>query len=683
MQPQPALVLIIPHEEAKSLLTRQLQEGESLRDAGLRILANSSGPDSVAGWLAKVTIWSDSNERLLRRLFGPNGVPPELVLRHRLRKRRMSSAPTDVTHLSGVLDLIAAEERELTELLALRPSDAPSEEAPPVPPKTEQRQEKQPAAQGTTWHAVQSTSIQDLPAAEDLLGFKPYVDAMAAFLANAKTQPPLTLSIEGEWGSGKSSFMLQLENALRRELKEGARFVRFNAWRHDKSEALWAAFALEFSRQLVKGRAWRRPLMRLHLGLRRLLQGRSLLGFLKLIVPVCVLVAAGWFNREALRSLDDRLTALLTLLLAPLSVPGLQKVWSFFGNPFSVDLKKLEAAPQYESHIPFLEQFHEDFRLLLKCYTAPTEKLFVFIDDLDRCEVPKASELLQALNLMIPEDSRVIFILGVDREKVAAGIAMRHEKVLPLLAPPSPDSTSRLPFDPERAAAFGRDFLERFIQLPFRLPRPLPERLDGMLDRLLGQPPASPGALEPGKTVPQLWSTSATEPLSPEAQARRAALLEKVDTDSPEVRAVMKRVAPALEFNPRRLKQFLNVFRLSVYIANHTGLFDSGSALTLSQLGKFVALGQRWPELLEDLAVEPQLLAELEDPKLDVTSQATTRWRKDALLQRLLQVGLDEEKGSEAHSLRGLDLQRLRSIATALPRETAGARPPPQSARVA
>ncbi|HYO57450.1 hypothetical protein, partial [Archangium sp.] len=61
------------------------------------------------------------------------------------------------------------------------------------------------------------------------------------------------------------------------------------------------------------------------------------------------------------------------------------------------------------------------------------------------------------------------------------------------------------------------------------------------------------------------------------------------DTDSPEVREVMKRVAPALEFNLRRLKQFLNVFRLSIYIANHTGLFDAGHALTLSQLGKFVA----------------------------------------------------------------------------------------------
>jgi KAP family P-loop domain len=683
MQPLSPPVLAIPHEEAKSLLTRQIQEGESLRGAARRFLGNPR-QDAVAGWLAKVVIWSDANERLLRRLFASGGAPEDFT-RKRTARKRLTSSP-NAGNLSETLGLIEAEQSELNEILSLLPADA-SPEPPSVASQAEQRQEKEPGARRTTWHAVQSTSIQDLPAAEDLLGFKPYVDAMAAFLANEKTQPPLTLSIEGEWGSGKSSFMLQLENALRRELKKGARFIRFNAWRHDQGEALWAAFALEFSRQLVQDRTWLvRRWKRLRLGLARLQRGQGWLGFLKLFVPLSGFVAASWVHREMLLSMDAELQALLAMLTTPLSVPVLQKVWSFFGNPFSVELAKLEAAPNYESRIPFLEQFHEDFRLLMECYASPTEKIFVFIDDLDRCEVPKASELLQALNLMIPESSRVIFILGVDREKVAAGIAMRHEKVLPLLAPPAPDSASKLPFDPVLAAAFGRDFLERFLQLPFRLPRPVPERLDGMLDLLLGvqgQPPASQATPEPGKAGPQLWPTPAPEPLPAEAKARRAEMVRKAEMDSPEVREVMKLVAPALEFNLRRLKQFLNVFRLSVYIANNTGLFDSGSTLTLSQLGKFVAIGQRWPELLEDLEMEPELLAELEDPKRPATCRATARWRRDAALLRLLQAGLDEGKGSEEHSLKGLDFQRLRSVATAIPRESGGVPSPPQSALVA
>ena len=48
----------------------------------------------------------------------------------------------------------------------------------------------------------------------DTLGFDPYVDAISQFLLNEETQPPLTLSVEGEWGSGKTSFMLQLKERI-------------------------------------------------------------------------------------------------------------------------------------------------------------------------------------------------------------------------------------------------------------------------------------------------------------------------------------------------------------------------------------------------------------------------------------------------------------------------------------
>ena len=91
--------------------------------------------------------------------------------------------------------------------------------------------------------SVRNTSVGDQAANVDSLGFKPYVTAIAEFLLNPETKPPLTLSIEGEWGSGKSFFMKKLDEYLR---KEGKRTVWFNAWRHDKAEAVWAAFALSF-----------------------------------------------------------------------------------------------------------------------------------------------------------------------------------------------------------------------------------------------------------------------------------------------------------------------------------------------------------------------------------------------------------------------------------------------------
>ncbi|HEY0785600.1 MAG TPA: P-loop NTPase fold protein, partial [Acidobacteriaceae bacterium] len=100
--------------------------------------------------------------------------------------------------------------------------------------------------------SARSSSVSDKAAAEDLLGFKDYVDAIARFLKAPETEAPLTLSIEGEWGSGKSSFLLQLKRALEAG-PAPAVVISFNAWRYDKQDELWAAFALHVTRGLREG----------------------------------------------------------------------------------------------------------------------------------------------------------------------------------------------------------------------------------------------------------------------------------------------------------------------------------------------------------------------------------------------------------------------------------------------
>ncbi len=65
-----------------------------------------------------------------------------------------------------------------------------------------------------------TTTIGDQPATEDTLGFAPYVIALAEFLTSKDTKAPLTISIEGEWGSGKSSFMKQLQKQILEKSEE-------------------------------------------------------------------------------------------------------------------------------------------------------------------------------------------------------------------------------------------------------------------------------------------------------------------------------------------------------------------------------------------------------------------------------------------------------------------------------
>jgi len=103
----------------------------------------------------------------------------------------------------------------------------------------------------------------------------------------------------------------------------------------------------------------------------------------------------------------------------------------------------------------------------------------VFVDDLDRCDVPRAADLMQALSMLIADDSRVTFIFGMDREKVAAGIAFKFKEVIPYLRPGASDADKTL-----EHLRYGHEFLEKFLQIVFPLPATSPEALQRFVDGL-------------------------------------------------------------------------------------------------------------------------------------------------------------------------------------------------------
>jgi len=491
--------------------------------------------------------------------------------------------------------------------------------------------------------SVRNVGINDQTAGVDSLGFKPYVTAIAKFLLNPETKPPLTLSIEGEWGSGKSSFMKQLEKYLREEGKQ--RTVWFNAWRHDKAEAVWAAFALSFIKQISTPQSWRDwyriPWGYFKLQWLRFNKEKGLFEVIKalplILFVTCTAIAIPLIlandGVEGINELvkvatseDDlwkQIGAAFNLLFAvgglTLSGTGaIAAIRSLFGNfqkllvsPKNNLIKYLEA-PDYKKQSAFIEEFHEDFSKIVDAYIGDG-KVFVFIDDLDRCEHPKSADLMQAINLMIADDPSVVFILGMDREKVAASLAVKYESILAYLPSENPE------IDPEilarrsasKGLAYGYTFIEKFVQLPFQVPQPSQADFERFFDQLSN-----------------ITAKNQEEiPIAKNQEARKKnELSEKIkltfERDSSTVRDIIIMVAPALDYNPRRIKQFINVFRLKAYIAYETGLFYEEKTndhktiyqhLTLQQLGKFTAISLRWPLLLLDLETDRQLLHKLQD----------------------------------------------------------------------
>jgi len=610
-------------------------------------------------------------------------------------------------------------------------------------------------AQSTTNDAIAEESVLaastgDLPTYDDNLGFEPYVRAVAEFLLNPSTHGPLTVSVEGEWGSGKSSFMLQLQERITtiagaqgqiRQLRTPLT-IWFNAWRHDKDEALWAAFASEFTSRIAEEQGFPRRLWghlvllwrryNWHEGWLDLL--RAIVLWTTIFILASLLLAIAWIkgasalsdyanvlskpealNVKTWASLQRALKgagwiggalAYLTLLLA-----ALVKLKQYVGNPLAIDLKRYISQPDYASRISFVEKFHKDFSRIVDAY-AGKKTVYIFIDDLDRCEVPKAAELMQALNLMMSTDRRgLIFIIGMDRAKVAAGLAVKNEKLLPYLYASSVGANGDCNhINPQLGLAFGYNFIEKFIQIPFLVPSPAPGNVkqffdvlanpemnpkssvlqrtsEGLLAWILGQQRLllrnlrtrqRTAQTERGKAASHDQRTSAdsTAKPAPAVEARRERLKLTVTGDSATVRNIVLSVAPVLGNNPRRMKQFVNLFRLRTFIAAETGLFDGNDGLTLKQLGKFVALNLRWPLLLADLERDPRMLDSLTKLAVgasvpDKLSDAANRWRSDPILMELLKsrMTISEDSVSTADevsaelagtwSLYGVDVGKL------------------------
>lgn len=569
--------------------------------------------------------------------------------------------------------------------------------------------------------SILPASPNDQATVEDTLGFTPYAKALAAFLTHPSTKAPLTMSIEGKWGSGKSSFIRQLEGHIKdaeQERKTSPRslMVRFNPWRHDKEQALWAAFALEFLRQVREQRCFApRWLCSIRLFFLRFSWKSGWVDLICVIASwLCLLsVAAAVILLAIFRGTDyistvvefltqhpvpeSHVTPLATVLdwvfgvsgvggCAALVVYLLALVKRRVGSPLEADLQKHLTSPQYQGSVSFVEKFHQDFPNIMDAY-AGERRVYVFVDDLDRCQVPKAAELMQAINLMISADPRLVFVIGMDWETVAAGIAVKNADLVRYLRRPAVRKEKDEELEPGRelkqedsALEFGREFVEKFIQLRFALPRPRSDDLKRLLESLSAPQasPKNPGFWQPFWTllkVPFTGDRSVDSgPLAQERGQRGDAAADTsreepyqfgTSGDSDTIQTVTLALAGAFKNNPRRVKQFLGLYRLRTFIAAETGQFanledlPTTETLTLEQLGKFTAIELLWPSLLLEAEEDGGLLNRLEEQALGLR-EVESGWMSIPGVSEFFQIGCEKETPSRGKwSLASLDAVRL------------------------
>jgi hypothetical protein len=478
---------------------------------------------------------------------------------------------------------------------------------------------------------IATRALADTWSKVDLLEFSDYAEALADFIKNEKTGKPLTIGIDAAWGMGKTTLLHMIKDQMvqqeeRTKGKGTFPTVWFNAWRYDQEESLWAALALEILSQ-VRGRFnW---LQRIEFWLklnwerfdRELLlhSGLKLLAYLLTIILLGVLVfgiATLWLGTTLPESIQ-RLWTYVTVtgalgFIGALYAVG-KDVYSRLIGPFDLKIAQYIREPNYRERVGFLAEFEEDFERVIDIVTEKGKwPLIVFIDDLDRCAPPTPAEIVEAINILL-DAKHCVFVIGMDARTVAGSIEAKYKDLKDYL-----DDA-----DDPGGLTLGQRFLEKIVQISFHIPKADPKVVNSFVDanlKALKEKPSEEPSKEEVKEAEQLIEVEqkAGKALDEAAQAVQAArpdipmevvakakeeVFAKSFDDSEDVQRAIHDAAPYLGFNPRKIKRFINIFRLHALIANRRGLLETG-VTPLDLLAKCVIIAMRCPDMVEEIMTD-------------------------------------------------------------------------------
>jgi hypothetical protein len=476
--------------------------------------------------------------------------------------------------------------------------------------------------------AVSARAISDLASEVDYLGFEPLVDGLYTLLDEPRTELPLAIAVTGPWGVGKSSVMRQLRARLAKN--DGRRrwlVVDFDAWKYEKSERLWAALTKAIYEQPTQEMSWW-DAFKFRFRLELLRQGAWRFLPKVLLAPLMLLAGVLLLLVEALRASHISITGVVVAAGGVLTAAFTHRDLAvFLAHPFRQAIDAYTVRRRFERELGFTSEADHDVEALTKLLTEnDAAALAVFVDDLDRCSTAHVVEVVEAINQIFnaSRERKCVFVLGMDREVVAASIAAAYADTVHQLVGD----------DAETGRRFGLSYLAKIVQLTVAVPLASDAQMRGLLERMVGRADAvaaPPDEKLVRELTDELGGDGARTPaeVSAEADALRnqaatSAQSEAVDeaarrareqalADSPLVAEAEMEVVRFLEANPRRLKQFDNAFRLQLYVANREPTAELRFDLDqLIALAKWIVLRLNWPELARKLDRDPGLLRRLE-----------------------------------------------------------------------
>jgi hypothetical protein len=203
-------------------------------------------------------------------------------------------------------------------------------------------------------------------------------------LVDDVVEPPFAISIDGLWGTGKTTVMQLLEAKFR---DRNYPVFWFNPWKYSQSTDVVLAFLQALAKE----------------------------------------------HEPLLRNMKESGGKLFKVLLR-VGLGATLKVLTQ-GNVSMGDVTDAfkKEDPSFESYKNMIEAIEKEFKELVNAISADDKyqkkPLIIFLDDFDRCLPQDAIKLLESLkNLFVTKDCRVVFICGIDT-RVAKRFISKHYNV--------------------------------------------------------------------------------------------------------------------------------------------------------------------------------------------------------------------------------------------------------------
>lgn len=275
-----------------------------------------------------------------------------------------------------------------------------------------------------------NTNIIDAPlngSAEDKLGTRKYVEGLSRYLSSASM--PTTVAIQGQWGSGKTSFMNQIRGILcEGDTGEDPRF--FGVWIN-----MW-----EYS--IMKS------------------PEETMIGVIKGMTAECTKILGKLdVSSAAIHELKDKAWSFIkksASFVASTAVKASVNAVGLNGDDASAVVRESMGSLDETRPHEFRKAFSE---VVEKCLNSqpkdrPLRRGFIFfVDDLDRINPENAVQILELLKNMF-EVSNCIFVLAIDYDVVVKGLRVKF-------------GNSGTAGSDDRAF---RSFFDKIIQMPFSMP---------------------------------------------------------------------------------------------------------------------------------------------------------------------------------------------------------------------